>query len=68
MTNQKDRFIDTILYLIERMSAIVSLTSTAVPPRSDKDYDWNIAVMLTPHEPIRRDLLRAKGALNNMSE
>ena len=50
------------------MSAIVSLTSTAVPPRSDKDYVWNIAVMLTPHEPIRRDLLRGKGALNNMSE
>ena len=50
------------------MSSIISFTSTSVPAASDKTYDWSTSSLLIPHEPIRRELLRAKGALNNMSK
>lgn len=49
------------------MNRVRSLTSTAVPEASDKDYEWNVASLLIPHEALRRELMRAKGALNNMS-
>ena len=50
-----------------KMNRVRSLTSTAVPEASDKNYEWHMSSLLIPHEALRRELMRANGALNNMS-
>ena len=43
------------------------LTSKVVQESPDKNYSWHEACLLVPHEAIRREFMRAQGALNNMN-
>lgn len=43
----------------------IELTSTAIPQSTDGYYSWDKISFLFPHEPIRREILRGKIALEN---
>ena len=42
------------------------LTSTVVDKRDDNNYSQSQCHLLVPHEAVRRELLRAEKALDNL--